>query len=45
MPMSLTTVLSVVVYFDAFGWAIGVILTLYYAFTRRTLPTVGGSDS
>jgi hypothetical protein len=42
MNYSLTTVLSVVVYIDAFGWLIGVIPTLYYAFTHRTLPTVGG---
>jgi hypothetical protein len=42
MHTSLTTVLSVVVYIDAFGWLIGVIPTLYYAFTHRTLPTVGG---
>jgi len=42
MHTSLTTVLSVVVYIDAFGWLMGVIPTLYYAFTHRTLPTVGG---
>jgi hypothetical protein len=42
MNYSLTTVLSVVVYIDAFGWLIGVIPTLYYAFSHRTLPTVGG---
>ena len=42
MHTSLTTVLSVVVYIDAFGWLIGVIPTLYYAFSHRTLPTVGG---
>jgi hypothetical protein len=42
MRTSLTTVLSVVVYIDGFGWLIGVIPTLYYAFTHRTLPTVGG---
>jgi len=42
MHTSLTTVLSVVVYIDAFGWLIGVIPTLYYAFTHGTLPTVGG---
>jgi hypothetical protein len=42
MNYSLTTVLSVVVYIDGFGWLIGVIPTLYYAFTHRALPTIGG---
>ena len=42
MRTSLTTVLSVLVYIDAFGWLIGVVPTLYYAFTHRALPTVGG---
>ena len=42
MHTSLTKVLSVVVYIDAFVWLIGVIPTLYYAFTRGTLQTLAG---
>ena len=42
MRTSLTAALSVLVYIDAFGWLIGVVPTLYYAFTRRTLPTLAG---
>lgn len=42
MRTSLTAALSVIVYIDAFGWLIGVVPTLYYAFTHRTLPTIGG---
>jgi hypothetical protein len=42
MPTSLTAALSVLVYIDAFGWLIGVVPTLYYAFTRRSLPTLAG---
>ncbi len=30
----------VVVCFDALGWIVGVLPTLYYAFTHRALPTV-----
>jgi len=42
MCTSLTTALSVVVYIDGFIWVIGVIPTLYYAFTHRALPNIGG---
>ncbi len=42
MRASLTTVLSVLVYIDACGWLIGVVPTLYYALTRRALPTLAG---
>jgi hypothetical protein len=42
MHTSLTTALSVVVYIDAFVWLIGVVPTLYYAFTLRALPTLAG---
>lgn len=38
----LTTVLSIVVYIDAFMWLIGVVPTLYYAFSQGHLPTFGG---
>lgn len=34
--------LSIIVYIDAFIWLIGVVPTLYYAFTHRVLPTLGG---
>jgi hypothetical protein len=34
-------ILPILVYIDAFGWLVGVIPTLYYAFTRRSLPTLG----
>lgn len=42
MPTSLTKALSIVVYFDAFMWLVGVLPTLYYAFTRGRLPILGG---
>ena len=42
MPTSLTKALSIVVCFDAFMWLVGVLPTLYYAFTRGRLPTLGG---
>ena len=42
MRTSLTAALSVLVYIDAFGWLVGVVPTLYYAFTLRTLPTILG---
>ena len=42
MPTPLITALSVIVYIDAFMWLVGVIPTLYYALTHRTLPTLGG---
>ena len=35
----LTTVLSVVVYVDAFMWLVGMVPTLYYAFSQGHLPT------
>ncbi len=42
MRTSLTTILTIAVCIDAFGWILGVVPTLYYAFTRRTLPTLAG---
>lgn len=42
MRTSSTIVLSVLVFIDGFGWLIGVVPTLYYALTRRTLPTLAG---
>jgi hypothetical protein len=42
MRTPLTTALAIIVYFDAFAWLIGVPPTLFYAFTHRVLPTVGG---
>lgn len=42
MRTTLTTVLSIIVYIDAFMWLVGVVPTLYYAFTRRALPTLAG---
>ena len=41
MPASLTTVLSIVVYMDAFMWLVGLVPTLYYALTQKRLPTIG----
>jgi len=41
MRTPLTTVLSVVVYIDAFMWLIGMVPTLYYAFSQGHLPTYG----
>lgn len=41
-PVSWIAVLSIVVYIDALIWLIGVIPTLYYAFTQHALPTLGG---
>ena len=38
----LVTVVSVLFYFDAFAWGVGVVPTLYYTFEYRTLPTVFG---
>jgi hypothetical protein len=38
----LVTVVSVLFYFDAFAWGVGVVPTLYFAFTYKTLPTVVG---
>jgi hypothetical protein len=37
-----TKILSLIVYFDAFAWIVGVIPTLYYAFWKGRLPTFGG---
>jgi hypothetical protein len=42
MHTPITKILSIVVYIDAFIWLIGVVPTLYYAFTHRVLPTFGG---
>jgi len=42
MRAPLTTVLSVVVYVDAFMWLVGMVPTLYYAFSQGRLPTFGG---
>lgn len=42
MQTPLTKVLSIVVFIDAFAWLIGVVPTLYYAFSRGRLPTLGG---
>lgn len=36
------TALTIVVIFDALGWAFGVLPVLKYAQTHRDLPTVGG---
>ena len=38
----LVTVVSVLFYFDAFAWGVGVVPTLYFTFTYKTLPTVVG---
>ena len=42
MRTSLKTILSVVVYFDAFMWLVGMVPTLYFAFAQGYLPTLGG---
>jgi hypothetical protein len=42
MHASLTRVLSIVVYIDAFMWLVGVPPTLYYAFSRGRLPILVG---
>ena len=42
MPASLTTVLSIVVYIDAFMWLVGMVPTLYIALTQKRLPTLTG---
>ena len=42
MRTPITTVLSVVVYVDAFMWLVGTVPTLYYAFSQGCLPTFGG---
>ncbi len=42
MRTRLTTAVSVLFYIDAVLWSIGIVPTLYYAFTQRSLPTIGG---
>jgi hypothetical protein len=42
MRPPLLTALTLVVAFDALGWILGVLPTLYYAFTRGHLPTLAG---
>lgn len=42
MRTALITATSVVFFIDAFVWLAAVLPTLYYAFTRRTLPTLAG---
>jgi hypothetical protein len=42
MPSSWVAVLSIVVYVDGLVWLVGVLPTLYYAFTHRALPTLAG---
>lgn len=41
-PASLIKLLTAVVYFDAFAWLVGMVPTLYYAFSQGRLPTFGG---
>jgi hypothetical protein len=36
------TALTVLVLIDAIGWAVGVLLSLNYIFSHRTLPTLAG---
>ena len=38
----LVIAVSLLFYFDAFAWGVGVVPTLYYAFTYKILPTVAG---
>ena len=38
----LVAAVSILFYFDAFSWGVGVVPTLYYAFTFKVLPTVVG---
>jgi hypothetical protein len=42
MRTTVTSALSILVYFDAFAWLVGTVPTLYYAFTHRQLPTLAG---
>ncbi len=42
MHTPLTTALAIIVCFDGFAWVIGVLPTLFYALTNRTLPTLAG---
>jgi hypothetical protein len=41
MRAPLTTTLSVIVFIDATMWLVGLIPTLYYAFSHGRLPTIG----
>jgi hypothetical protein len=42
MRTTLVTTLTALIVFDALGWTLGVLPTLYYAMTRRSLPIVAG---
>jgi hypothetical protein len=42
MRTTVLTILSVVVYFNGFGWAVGAVVPLFYAFKRGELPTAAG---
>ena len=42
MSISRTKIASIVFYIDAFIWLIGVVPTLYYAFTNNHLPRLAG---
>lgn len=42
MRTPLVTALTIMIVFDALGWAFGVLPALKYALSHRTLPTVGG---
>ncbi len=42
MTNTLTKALIVIVCVDGFMWIVGVLPTLYYALTRRSLPTLAG---
>ena len=41
MRIPFVTALTIVVIFDALGWAFGVLPVLKYALAHRTLPTIG----
>jgi hypothetical protein len=42
MNIQLIKILSIIVYFDACMWIVGVIPTLYYAFSKGRLPILAG---
>lgn len=42
MRTPFVTALAVLILIDALGWALGVLATLRYVITHRSLPTVGG---
>jgi hypothetical protein len=42
MRLPIIKAFSIIVYIDAFIWLVGVVPTLYYAYTHRVLPTLGG---